>query len=312
LFFIIALPTNIPFNARWKTNGITVAGGHQYGKALNQLRCPYGVFVDDDQTVFIADLGNHRIMKWKCGAKRGQVVAGGNEGGYRIDQLKEPSSVVIDKETNSLIICDFGNRRVMKWSCQNGTTSGETLIDNIACDEMTIDDSRFIYVSDNEKHEVRRYRMGETQGTVVAGVNGQGDRLNQFNCPTHIFVDRDYSVYVSDSLNHRVVKWLKDATEGIVVVGGRGEGNDLTQLSRPRGLFIDSLGTVYVADQGNHRVTRWYENGTQGDVIVGGNGQGAQANQLDSPVGLSFDCHGNLYVADFQNDRVQQFLIDIL
>ncbi len=308
--FIADLPS-ISCNARWKQNGITIAGGHGYGRTLNRLLCPHGLYVDDDQTAFITDLGNHRIMKWKCGARRGQVVAGGNEPGNRTDQLREPSDIIVDKETDSLIICDFGNRRVMRWSCQNGTTSGEILIENIVCEGLTMDDSRFFYIADSKKHEVRRYRMGEIQGTVVAGGNGQGDRLNQLNFPTHVFVDRDHSVYVSDSLNHRVMKWIKDATEGIVVAGGRGEGKDLTQLSRPQGIFIDSLGTVYVADRGNHRVMRWCANGTQGDVIVGGNDPGAQANQLNSPVGLSFDCHGNLYVVDFENDRVQRFSIEV-
>ena len=34
-----------------------------------------------------------------------------------------------------------------------------------------------------EKDEVRRYRRGESQGTVVAGGNGNGNRLNQLSNP---------------------------------------------------------------------------------------------------------------------------------
>ncbi|CAF4449399.1 unnamed protein product, partial [Adineta steineri] len=34
---------------------------------------------DDDQTIYIADYDNHRIVEWIHGAEYGQVVAGGNE-----------------------------------------------------------------------------------------------------------------------------------------------------------------------------------------------------------------------------------------
>jgi hypothetical protein len=53
----------------------------------------------------------------------------------------------------------------------------------------------------------------------VAGGNGEGNNLNQFNHPSYIFVDEDHSVYVSDLMNHRVMKWMEGAEEGIVVAG---------------------------------------------------------------------------------------------
>ncbi|CAF4513538.1 unnamed protein product, partial [Rotaria sp. Silwood2] len=70
--------TNIHPNARWQQNGITVAGGNRQGNGINQLSYPLGLYVDDDQTVYVADESNHRIVEWKCGATSGQVVAGGN------------------------------------------------------------------------------------------------------------------------------------------------------------------------------------------------------------------------------------------
>ncbi|CAF4639838.1 unnamed protein product, partial [Rotaria magnacalcarata] len=96
---------NIAANAKWAQNGVTVAGGHGYGDAINQLNFPLGLFVDDDQTVVIADFRNHRIMQWKNGdTTNGQVVAGGNGAGNGLNQLNYPTDVLIDKETDSLII----------------------------------------------------------------------------------------------------------------------------------------------------------------------------------------------------------------
>ncbi|CAF1609898.1 unnamed protein product, partial [Rotaria magnacalcarata] len=302
----------IPANAKWAQNGVTVAGGHGQGGATNQLNWPRGLFVDDDQTVVISDWWNNRIMQWKNGdTTNGQVVAGGNGKGNGLHQLNSPSDVLIDKETDSLIICDRENQRVLRWSRRSGTTQGEILIDNIKCCGLAMDEQRNLYVSDKEKHEVRRYQLGEKNGTLIAGGNGEGDGFNQLNVPTYLFVDRDHSVYVSDYSNNRVMKWVEGAKEGMVVAGGQGEGSALTQLYWPNGLFVDTLGTVYVADSKNHRVMRWTQGDKkQGTVIVGGNGSGAGANQFNYPRGLSFDRLGNLYVVDLNNHRVQRFSIE--
>ncbi|CAF2818283.1 unnamed protein product [Rotaria sp. Silwood2] len=300
---------NIDINAKWSQNGKTVAGGNGPGSAINQLHYPWDLYVDDDQTIYVAEYSNQRIMEWNCGAMSGQVVAGGNKQGNRTNQLNGPANVIIDKENDSVIICDQGNRRVVRWPRRNGK-SGETIISEIDCWGLTIDSNGYLYVSDYKKHEVRRWCTGDTCGTVIAGGNGKGNRLDQLNCPAQIFVDQDYSLYVSDIGNHRLMKWIQGAKEGIVIAGDETEGNDLTQLSYPSGVAVDHLGAVYVVDSHKHLVMRWFKGATQGSIIIGGNGQGAEANQLNGPVGLSFDRQGNIYVADNLNHRIQKFHID--
>jgi sugar lactone lactonase YvrE len=296
-------------NARWVQHGISVAGGHGYGNGLQQLNSPHGLVVDDDDTVFIADLWKQRIVAWKKGDNEVQVVAGGQGLGNGLHQLACPTDVLIDKETNTLIISDYGNRRVVRWPLNNGTR-GETLIDNISCDGLAMDKQGCLYVSDDEKHEVQRFTQGNTKGIVVAGGNGRGNELNQFYRPRYIFVDEEQSLYVSDHYNHRVMKWLKGAKEGIVVAGGNEEGEELTQLYYPNGVRVDDMGTVYVADSCNHRVTRWLKGDTRGIVVMGGNGESNATNQFNCPQGLSFDQRGNMYVADCLNHRVQQFKLE--
>lgn len=191
---------------KWKQNGITIAGGNGDGNQLNQLSNPRGTYVDDDhQCVYIADFGNHRIVKWKYGAHIGQVVAGGNGRGNEMNQLNCPIDVIADYKTDSLIICDEDNKRVVRWPRQYSTI-GEAIIENVYCRGLAMDDNGYLYVSDRMKDEVRRWKIGEKEGTLVAGGNEMGDQLNQLNFPFYIFVDREYSVYVSDWSNHRVMK----------------------------------------------------------------------------------------------------------
>jgi sugar lactone lactonase YvrE len=283
---------------QWNENGIVVAGGRGSGRQLNQLNDPRGVQVDANGTVFIADWGNDRIVKWKRDATSGHEVIGGS------DQLDHPTTLFLDSE--GVIICDCWNRRVVRWPPRNGTCV-EPILLNTDCSRLTMDDQNFLYVSNWEKDEVKRYRMGESNGTIVAGGNGKGEGVNQLNGPTYVFVDQSHSVYVSDYHNHRVMKWMVDAREGIIVAGGRGQGSGRSQLSEPRGVVVDSSGAVYVADHNNHRVMRWCQGENEGTIIAGGNGTGKGNNQFSYPNSLALDQGGNLYVVDRDNHRVQRF-----
>ncbi|CAF4534346.1 unnamed protein product, partial [Rotaria socialis] len=93
-------------------------------------------------------------MQWKKGdTTNGQVVAGGKGQGSQLDELDYPTDVLIDKEADSLLICDYRNRRVVRWSRRSDTTQGEIIIDNIDCRGLAMDDQRYLYVSDTKKHE---------------------------------------------------------------------------------------------------------------------------------------------------------------
>ncbi|CAF1363288.1 unnamed protein product [Adineta steineri] len=303
---VISLEKKSNFN-KWKQDAITVAGGNEKGQELNQLDDPEGVFIDKNKNIFIADSGNHRIVEWKYNAKEGQIIASTNKQGNRMNQLNRPTGVIVDRQNHSIIIADLGSRRVIQWLNQKQ----QILIKNIDCHGLAMNKHRFLYVSDYKKNEVRRWKMGDynNEGIVVAGGNGQGNQLNQFNHPTFLFVDDNQSVYVSDQNNHRVMKWRKNAKEGTVVAGGNGQGENFNQLSLPQGVIADDLGQIYVADFGNHRVMGWCEGKHEGEIVVGRNGKGNQPYQLNNPISLSFDDEGNLYVADYNNHRIQKFEI---
>ena len=295
-------------DTKWKQNGITIAGGNGIGNQSNQFNFSFGIHVDDDgQNVYITDFNNNRVIQGKFAATNVEVVVGGNRDGY---QLLAPTHAIADQKNDSLIICDAGNRRVMRWFRQNGTNP-QILLANIDCYGLAMDKKGHLYVSDYIKNEVRRWEETVEGGMIVAGGNEQGNNYTQLDRPGYIFVNHNYSVYVSDRNNHRVMKWMQDAKEGSVVAGGHGEGHNLTQLASPQGLTVDKLGNIYVADLRNHRVMRWVVNAEEGRVIAGGNGEGQQANQLLYPTGMSWDFEGNLYVADCSNNRVQRFDIDV-
>jgi sugar lactone lactonase YvrE len=300
---------NICQNAKWAQNGCIVAGGNNRGTEIYRLWNPYGVFIDDDQVMYIADSTNDRIVKWHCGSKSGELVAGGRGNGDRSDQLNCPTDVIVDKGRDGLIICDYKNRRVVRWPFRGGS-NGETIISNIDCHGLAIGENGCLYVTDYKRNEVRRYQLGDSHGIVVAGGYGKGSQLDQLDGPLYVAVGRDNSVYVSDDQNHRVMKWREASKEGIVVAGGRQRGNGLEQLSEPAKVIVSPWNTIYVADWGNHRIMSWAQGASQGYVVVGGNGAGRQSNQLNHPISLAFDPYGNLYVANQWNHEVLKFYIE--
>lgn len=279
-----------------------MAGGHGRGDALNQLYHPYGLNAEGDGTLYIADTSNNRIVRWKPNALEGEII---------LDELNQPYAVLIDRINDCLIVSDSENKRLLRWSLENdlhNNTDGDVIISDIVSYGLAMGAEGSLYVSDFEKHEVRRYgRTDGPEGMTVAGGNGRGVALNQLYHPRNIFVDDEYSVYISDAWNDRVMKWMRNAKEGVVVAGGLGEGTGLRQLCTPSGLFVDRMGSVYVADQRNHRVMRWLKDGKEGEVILGGNGEGSENNQLYWPKSISLDDQGNLYVTDKQNDRIRRF-----
>ena len=297
-----------PINSsqKWTQNAITVAGGNGKGSAMGQISTPRSMCLDDDHTLYVADTINNRIVAWKPGEITGHVAAGGIGQGSRPDQFNIPTDVIIDRHTDSLIIADRENKRVVRWPRRNGS-EGETIISPVQCWGVATDNERSLYVVDHDKGEVRRYRPGQSMSAVVAGGHGSDNRLDQLNGPRYVCTDQNKSVYVSDCKKNRVMKWVSDAREGVVVAGGRGAGEALSQFSSPNGIVVDELGSLYVADSRNSRIMRWNKGATEGTVVVGGNGRGDRANQLSEPTDLSFDREGNLYVVDHGNSRVQRF-----
>ncbi|CAF1271151.1 unnamed protein product [Adineta ricciae] len=298
----------IPPNSKWDIHGETVSKFMQAGDSVDQLDHPIGIYIYNQTILYIADYEHHRIVKWDLNAISGQIVAGDGKPGNENYRLYLPRNVIIDSYTDSLLICDSGNHRIMQWPRVSGSY-GEKIVVNIQCWALALDDYRYLYIIDNDNNVVKRYRLETSNGTVVAGGYGPGDKLNQLNSPTDIFIDRQQSIYISDSFNHRIVKWTKGAKEGIVVAGGHGNGANLAQLNNPRQVIVDQNGTIYVADHENQRIMRFEAGVAEGSVIVGDKGVGNKSDQFRYPTGLCFDGDGNLYVVDHDNNRVQRFRI---
>ncbi len=55
------------------------------------------MYINNDQTIDVADTYNHRIVEWTSVENNGQVVDGRSGKGHRNDQLNESTNVIVDK-----------------------------------------------------------------------------------------------------------------------------------------------------------------------------------------------------------------------
>ncbi|CAF3237610.1 unnamed protein product, partial [Rotaria sp. Silwood2] len=84
--------------------GVVVAGSQGQGRALTQLSCPYGLFVDTLSTIYVADLLNHRVMRWPKGAKQDSAIVGGNSQETGANLLRSPLGLSFDRQGNLYVV----------------------------------------------------------------------------------------------------------------------------------------------------------------------------------------------------------------
>ncbi|CAF1061659.1 unnamed protein product [Adineta steineri] len=156
---------------RWKmgeynNEGIVVAGGNGEGNELNELDFPTFIFVDEDQSVYVSDTANHRVMKWKKDAKEGIIVAGGNGQGGKLNQLYHPQGVLVD-DLGQIYVADFGNHRVMRW-CEGkeegeivagGNGRGNQLNQLDGLYGLSFDNEGNLYVADYNNHRIQKFEI---------------------------------------------------------------------------------------------------------------------------------------------------------
>ncbi|CAF3435248.1 unnamed protein product [Rotaria sp. Silwood1] len=105
--------------------GVTVAGSSDGdpGSDAKSLDRPYGLRVDEEtKTVYVVDLLNNRIQRWKNAATEGETIAGGNGQGNASNQFFHPTDLAFDNQGN-LYVSEGWNHRVQFFA----------LIDNRPC-----------------------------------------------------------------------------------------------------------------------------------------------------------------------------------
>ena len=82
---------------------------------MNQLNGSTYLFVDEEPAVYVSDWNNHRVMKWKEGAKEDIIVTGGQGKGSALTQLFSRQRFFVNT-ASTLYMADSWNHGVTRLS----------------------------------------------------------------------------------------------------------------------------------------------------------------------------------------------------
>ncbi len=309
--------------AQWAQKATTVAGAANgaSGSSLNLLNRPYGITIVDDNTLYICDAYNNRVVLVQLNSTTATAVIGQGSTS-NMYTLYYPTSIFVTRTW--IYIMDTWNFRVQKWSRNLSnpvTVAGIFGVYGISTNTRTfyrgfgvfVDNYANLFVGDLDYNRVIMFPWNSTSGTagaMVAGTGISGSNPDQLSGPYGLFVTDNGVLYIADCNNHRIQKWVLGARSGVTVAGTAVAGNGLSRLNFPNTVVVDLNGCMYIADENNGRIMRWGPGAFIGKCIAGCSGnRGPAANQLSDPVSIAFDSSGSMYVSDWGNNRVQKFQI---
>lgn len=250
-----------------------------------QFNGPIDIAIDDNDNLFVADYYNHAIrMITPDGIV--STIAGGGAGGinYRDSgnavgngletRFLRPTCIAVDSD-NNLFVTDYYNHCIKKIERLENSDVNVTYVvgsttgvggsdDGVGTDarlnkpvSIAIDNFDNLYISEKDNHAVRKITniAGNYNVVTIAGGNGPGSAMNQFNYPRGVAVDPlGENVYVGDLKNYRIQRIAISGNNYIVstLIGDGVAANTVgtgvnASISSPSGFEVINASTFYVA-----------------------------------------------------------------
>jgi sugar lactone lactonase YvrE len=276
-----------------------------------KLNDPYGVFVDSQGNIFIADTDDAVIREVVASSGNIQTVAGNlaNGAGYSGDsgpaagaQLDEPQGVFVDASGN-IFIADTLNSviRVVNAGSQPETIAG-------------------IPIPAGDIQTVAGTYYDSRAGSACIFTGNGGPASSAYLClPAGVFVDGLENIFIADTANYAIREVGASGTISTVAgtLGSFGytpaTGPATSALMNyPAGVTIDSSGDIFVADTDNYVVREVTASNGDIQTLAGNNtlaysGDGAPATgaALNFPGRVYVDSSGNVYIADTNSSVIR-------
>lgn len=262
------------------------------GKKDERLHQPYGIAVDHERRIYIADSASQVVHLFDLERGRYRTIQGAKH-----DAFRAPVGLALDAE-GRLYVSDVEHRAVFGLN-PNGKsfvkiTEGLQRPAGLAYNPK----NGLLYVVDTLRHAILAY---DREGRLKFSFGARGIEAGQFNYPTNITIDRQGILYVTDSMNFRVQIFQPDGT--FMSRFGR-QGDALGDFARPKGISVDSEGHIYVVE-GLYDVVNVFNK--EGRLLLTFGSPGIGPGEFWLATGILIDGENRIYVADSFNSRVQVF-----
>lgn len=277
--------------ASWNATGITIST-----QAITGLT-PSGLFVDTNNTVYVANRPSDRILIWYDGSVNvSRIITGG---------INQPFSLFVVENGDIYFANGLPDqiRRITPMNMSNRTIA--TIQNNSL--GLFVDTNNTIYCSIDQGHVVVKKSLDDINSPLIRvagnGTSGTGPFL--LNQPRGMFVDHEFNLYVADRINNRIQRFSYGQLNGTTVVGNSVAGS--VALRSPTSVMFDADGYIFIADSGGDRIIGSGPHGFR--CLVGCTGSaGPGADELNNPQTFYFDSYANIFVTDRSNNRIQKFL----
>ncbi|WGF89591.1 hypothetical protein [Marinivivus vitaminiproducens] len=232
----------------------------------------HGIYVDDDDFVWVGGNGDHddQILKFTLDGDFVMQIgrSGESRGNTDTENLHQPAGMIVDTEANEVYVADgYGNRRVIVFDSETGAfkrqwgaygeqpTDGEPVTYDpsapparqfgspVHCVQFSA--SGLVYVCDRVND---RYQVFEKDGTYVAEYFFEKQTLLNGSVSDLTFSpgDEQSYVYMVDGVNNEMRVARRDSEE-VVAVFGR-PGRYAGQFHVVHDIAADSQGNVYTTE----------------------------------------------------------------
>jgi DNA-binding beta-propeller fold protein YncE len=264
---------------------------------------PCGVAVNSTGDLYVADLGNNRIVRYSSSGT--QTAAWGSGGAACSDsgtgngQFDSPFGIAIDS-ADYIYILDSYNHRVQKldssfnyisqWGSEGTGNSQFKYPKGIA-----VDNAGTVYVADTDNNRIQKF---SSSGVYVRQWGSNGTSNGMFKSPASVAVDKSGNyVYVADTGNNRIQKFDSNGNYisqwgGFVSLAPQ-DASYWPPSCSPWGIAVDKTGAVFVCDTANNKIKKYDANGVLLNEWV------VASSYFGSPWAITVDATGAVYTVCF-------------
>jgi len=283
---------------KWMDRLAGTQSATESNKFLFQLVEPYGMAVDSNNNLYVADQKVGAIFIFNTDTREADLIKNSVHAHFvRIIGL------AMD-DNDRLFVSDPGLRHVLVFDkthkAEDVITEGMVEPGSIALDR----ENRLLYVSDVELDQVLVYDADSLKLLRKIGTTGQKHELTtpgDFAKPTGLAIDADGNLYVCDTLNNRIEVFDADG-KFVSTYGKNGDGPGY--FGRPKGIAIDSDGHIWVADGMQDRVQVFNH---EWQLLITFGGHGLLPGQFQGLVGIAIDKNNRVFTSEIFPGRVQRF-----
>jgi uncharacterized protein (TIGR03663 family) len=273
---------------------------------LSNVNNPRNLAVAKDGSIYVADTGNSRMVKFNPKGEKLLAWGGKTPDGQQKANpgtFNEPWGIALDADQNVLVV-DTWNHRIQKFS-PDGKFIQEWGTAGVAADGMdrfwgprgiAVSKAGVIYVTDTGNKRVIAF---SPEGKALFMFDSTGDAA--LNEPVGIAVSPDGNVLVADTWNLRVAIF-SPAGKYITSFSVQAWTND--SLENKPYIAADQSGQVYITDPGSSRVIRF---SPEGKPLFAFGKLGMDEKSFGLPIGIAADSEDRIWVIDSINNRLEQF-----